>query len=138
MRRFLEFTIAVSAAFALIAIGVCALSISADVSRVAAESEQDLQSTNKAVSKSLDNLNATLVDVRRTVLIASGTLNIVRDTMRKEQATTEAEIQSSHALVSNSSALVVTANETLKQLAVTVDRTLQPIPRLIMQTDSAR
>ena len=67
MRRFLEFTIAVSAAFALIAIGVCALSISADVSRVAAESEQDLQSTNKAVSKSLDNLNATLVDVRRTV-----------------------------------------------------------------------
>jgi ABC-type transporter Mla subunit MlaD len=99
-------------------------------------SVQPLQATIQSTNKVVSNLDATITDTRRVILIAGGTLNIVRDTMRKEQSSTEAAIRSSQALVDNSNKLVSTADDTLKQLTISVNHSLEPLPLLLQQTQA--
>ena len=135
---------ALSAVFAFGCVGIFFLQLSSDVKNItvstqqmATATQQTLGSVQKAVGplqQTVDATNAAMVDLRRVILIAGGTLNIARDTLRREQSSIQEANQQTISTMKGVNKLVDNVDVSQKEMADNVSKTLQSIQPVMSQT----
>ena len=113
--------------------------LKADVDKVSDASVSALmsvQSTAIAANRAISNIDAAASDLRRTILIAGGTLNIARDTLRDERENIRKANEATVSTMQNASRVLETANATLQSIPpvmVATQRDLAALEPVIQQ-----
>jgi len=128
-----------SATFCLLAFGSLALRLASDSRLITASVQQTLGETQVTLKQT----DSAVTDLRRTLEVAGGTLNIARDTLRNEQASikeanaqTIATMRGLDELVQNSNHLVTSANASQQQVVADTHATMVAIQSTVAQTST--
>jgi len=132
MRRALE----LAAVFMLIAIAIFFIVLTLFVNSISRELLSAIESvhrTAEATTAAAAELQPTIVDLRRTILIAGGTLNLARDTLRNEQKTIRAANEKTIETMKNVDELLAGADQSQRSIAAHADATLAALDPVMIQ-----
>lgn len=131
--RFLKILIALSVIFCSVSVGVFFLKLTSYTKSVA----DSIQSTAQISQITLQQTNATMSDLRRTVQIAGGTLNVVRDTLRDEKTSIQAVNQKTIETMDNLNQLAVDLTKNLNTTAESIPPVMAQTQETVAQIGSA-
>lgn len=130
----LKLLIAVSVIFCVTSLGIFFLQLRSDTKKVSTQAVTTLQLVQTQVqtevprlNQTLNNVDATVTDLRRTIEIAGGTLNIARDTLKKSQQTNLATLQSIQQLVAQGQPVLKQTQDTMLSAQHTMEETQKTI-----------
>ena len=112
-----------SVMFLSIALGSLALELRSDAKKVTASVQQTLVASQTTIQ----NLNTTVTALERTVKIAGGAINIVRDDLRDESTTLVAANKSTLQAMTDLDVLVKHADASQLQIVTSVQQTLKSV-----------
>src|SRR5271165_106226 len=130
--KYLRGLVAVSAVFALTAIGMCAVELLLAV-RAARE---NVASTSVYVQKTLTHLDATVTDLDRTVQIAGGAINEARRIERDNRGELAAVNHATLATLQHVDSLVVSFDESQAQTSLAIQRSSAGLVPVISEAEA--
>lgn len=120
----------VSVVFAVVSCGIFFLRLSSDMKQITAstlKTEAAIQTTLAPLPATLQQTTAAMTDLDRTIQIAGGTLNIARDTLKKEQSTLEAANTATVKSMTDLDMLVINLDGSQKDVVKGVAQTLAAV-----------
>jgi hypothetical protein len=131
MNKFLHCLIAVTASFALAAIGIGAVETAAAVR----EARANIASTSLYVQKALTHVDATVTDLDRTVQIAGGAIGEARKIERDNRGELAAVNRATLATLQHVDGLVVSFDTSQHQASMAIQQTSAALVPVIAQTE---